>query len=289
MKRHFAVLVTLILTYVSLAEARVPRTSSKKSETTKSKTKLKKKKKKKKTPTWKNVLDVSFNTDAKTSSDQTKGYNTQLWYFLTYNMSKNYTARLWVDVRKDLADSFEEKLNDTRVKFAHKPIKVTKKLSWSPGVQFVIPTSERSARDEELNLGVEVDNRVSFKVNEKLSFSYMPRMVKNFHEFETTRTDRTNSEYELIQFFSGGYNFTDNFYTSVLFIYSNTWSYSGTARDPGYLTNVELGYSLNKNLTLAMGTLTGGSIFDRQNGPDETLEFYDRDATTLYGRLVLSF
>ncbi len=238
---------------------------------------------------WNNRLDVNFTTNSQVVGSDDKTYNSQIWYFLSYKINENYTARLWLDIAKDLSESYEEKLNNTRLSLMHKGYQISERLKFIPSASLVLPTSEMSKRNEEMNLGIELNPAFAFKVNDKLSLSYLPRLAKNFHEYKVSRTNNINTEYKLLQFLSANYSLTDSIYTSASLIYANTWSYYGTRRDPSYVTFWELGYSINKQMTVAMGTLTGGSIFDRQKGPDENIKIYDEHATNFYGNFVFRF
>jgi hypothetical protein len=233
------------------------------------------------------VLDVTFNTDTKESTNGEKGYDTVLWYFLTYKMNDTYKARLWIDIKKDLADSYEEKLNDTKITLSRKGWDLTKKLKISPSVTTVIPISEKSKRNEELNFGLQFNPTLSYSLTNNIRLSYLPRLAKNFHKYKTSRTNRPNTEYKIIQFCSVNYSFTDSWDLGATLIYVNTWSYKGIRRDPSYLTALELGYQVNETLSLAAGTLQGGSVFDRENGPDKTIRLYDEKETTIYGKFAL--
>jgi hypothetical protein len=250
---------------------------------------LKKNDSKKTDKDFSSVLDVSFNTDARETTDGDKGYDTQLWYFLTYKINDTYKARLWIDITKDFTDSYEEKIKDTKITLSRKGWALTEKLKLSPSVTSVIPTSEKSKRNEELQLGIQVNPSLSYKLTESVSLSYLPRMIKNFHAYETSRTNKTNTEYKLVQFYSVGYSFAEKWSVSTLLIHSNTWSYKGTRRDPSYMTNLELSYDVNESLSLATGTIQGGSILDRENGPDKNISLYDENETTLYGNFALKF
>lgn len=243
----------------------------------------------KKKSDWSSTIDTSFNTDTRTTSDGDKGYNTQLWYFLRYKINSTYSARLWVDITKDFADSFEEKLNDTRLTLIHSPLSIIEKVKMIPSVSVVLPTSEASKRNQEMIMGVELNPTLAYKATDKLSFSYLPRLVKNFHEYTTTRDNKTNTEYKIIQFYSMNYSITDKWYFGPTLIYSTSWSYSGRRRNPAYLSVLETGYSILDNLTVATGIQQGGTIFDQQNGPDNNIEIFDENATTYYGNFKFTF
>lgn len=250
---------------------------------------IKKAEEKKKEKKFTNILDVSFNTDTKETTDGDKGYDTQLWYFLYYKMNSEYTARLWAIVNKDLADSYEEKIGDTRITFSKKSLELSDRLKLSPSITTVLPTSEKSKRNEELNFGLEFNASLSYRLTNDLSISYLPRVVKNFHEYKTSRTNGVNTEYKIVQFYAASYAISEKWSFDPTLIYSTTWSYSGRRRNPSYTSILEIGYSVNDTVSLAMGTIQGGSVFDRENGPNEQIELYDENESTIYGNFALRF
>lgn len=243
----------------------------------------------KKTSKFSQILDVSMNTDAKQTTDGEKGYNTQIWYFLNYQINDEYKARLWVDITKDLADSYEEKLQNTKITFSKRAYEFGKSIKYTPSITTVLPTSEKSKRNEEMILGLELNSSFSYAVNDKFRLSYNPRVGKNFHEYKTSRTNANNTEYKFIQFAGMSYSLSDKLSTSATLIYSNTWSYEGTRRDPSYVSILTLGYSVTNALSASVGTIQGGSLLERENGADKEIELYDENETTLFGNLSLSF
>ena len=240
-----------------------------------------------KKPKFTSTLDMTFNTDNKAQESDDKTYSVGTWIFLRYALSSEYTARLWIDVEKDMAQSYETKIKDTKITFSKKGFELGAGVKFSPSVTTVLPTSEKSKRNEELQLGIEVNPTLSYKLAPSTTLQYLPRMVKNFHEYETSRTNAVNTEYKLIQFYVVNHKLDDQWYMEPAVIYSNNWSYKGTRRDPSYLTQFELGYKYTDKLTFAAGTLTGGSIFERDKGADTNIEVYDRDITTYYAKFIL--
>ena len=113
--------------------------------------------------------------------------------------------------------------------------------------------------------------------------------MKNFHEFTTSESDENNTEYKIIQFYVLNFDLSDSISFETLLIYSNTWSYQGTRRDPSYLTGLELAYAYNDDLTFASGVNTGGSLENRERGPDQGVEIFDINNSTYYAKFALKF
>lgn len=248
-----------------------------------------KNKKEEKTSKWSNTLSISFNTDTKTTDDGTKSYETLYTNSLTYKVNEDLKLTGIVKVNKEVSNGFEEELADTKISMSKAAVDIPGDMKYAASLATILPTSESSKRNQELNFALEVNNILVKPLSDKTSFTYVNRITKNFHEYEVSRTNRANTELKLSQFFILGYAITDKTSISSTLIHGYSWSYSGKRRNPTYLTNIEIGHSVNENLSVAIGTLQGGSIFDRENGPDETISFYDENATSLYAEAALKF
>ena len=233
------------------------------------------------------MLDSSFSTDSKTFGDD-KAYGNQTSLFLNYRINGQYTARLFLAVSKELSDGYETVQGDTRIRIAKRGFKAGE-VTLLPSASIVLPTSERSKRNEEKIGGVELNLGGLYQISNAFSLFYLPRFTKNFHDFETSRTDVINVDYSIMQILSLGYQYNDKWSLTPTLLYSNSWAYSGTERDPTFLSIIELGYFYSRSVQLAAGTSTGGSLVNLENAPDQNLEIYDNDTASFYGRFTLMF
>ncbi|MDP7321109.1 MAG: hypothetical protein QF441_10900 [Bacteriovoracaceae bacterium] len=234
-------------------------------------------------------LSGGFDTDLKETTNNEKGYSSYLSYSLTYKLNTQYSTRIRTSVSKDLSTSFEEELGDTGLTLSKSPMQLAKNLLFIPSVTAVLPTSEKSKRNQELILGTYISPVLIYNFTDFLSFTYLPRARKNFHEYTTSRTNRTNTEYSLAQYYILGYSISDRWGIESTFLYGNSWSYSGRRRDPSYRSIIELGYYPSRKISLAVGTVQGGSIYDREQGPNQQVEILNKDETTVYGSFALKF
>lgn len=235
------------------------------------------------------LLDVNFETNGQELNSDQKNLNSTNWLFLYYKINNDFRTRMWLSYSKSLSQNYEESFNDTRITTYYKTLNITDKLTFTPSVGAVIPTSERSSRRDGLHLGVELSPSFGYMVNEKFRVSYLPRVIKNFHEFTTSENNRVNVEYGLLQFLSMSYSFSDKIYLAPTLIYSDRWTYLGTQRDPAYVTLVELGYRYSRDLSFAIGTSTGGSVSVRENGPDQNIEIFNNNRTSYYAKFAVKF
>lgn len=236
---------------------------------------------------WSHTLDVSFNTNARRVEDNEKSYQTQFYYYLRNQVDKNHLLTFTFDFNKDFSKSYEDKLGDTKMTLSRNAINVSDSVSYLPSASLVLPTSRKSANNDTLVTSLEINNGFNYNVNNHVSFYYLPRLIKNFHRFKISESNRMNVEYKTLQVYSANYAFNDSLYLSSNVILVHSWTYSGRRRDTAYLTNIEMNYAISKDLRAGLGTLQGGSVVDLQNGPNETVQLYDRNATTLYGKFTL--
>lgn len=227
------------------------------------------------------TFNITTTTDSQRDVEE-KALSTDIWVFVAYRLSSEYTTRVWLNATKDMSKSYETTINDTRLTLIKNPISISKKLMMIPSASLILPTSENSKRNQDMIAGIELNPAFAYTVNNKISLSYLPRIQKNFHEYTTSRTGAVNTEYRLIQFMGASYAFDDKFSFNPLVIYVDTWSYRGTQRTPSYLTILDFGYRYSGNLSFSVGASTGGSILDRENGPDQTLELYDANVANYY-------
>lgn len=234
------------------------------------------------------MYDQTFSTDTQQfGEDKSSGTNVLL--FLNYRINNQYTARLFAQVNKQLSDGYEDQIGDTRIRIAKRPISVSKKMRLLPSASVVLPTSEQSKRNEDMITGVELNLGMTYQLSDTLGVFYLPRLTKNFHEFETSRTGQLNVDYSILQILSLNYFISDKWMITPTMLYVNDVAYGGTQRDPRYMSILELGYLYSGSLQLAAGVLTGGAIFDPEMGPSQNIDIYDSNTSSLYGKFTLLF
>ena len=245
---------------------------------------------KKKTSKFSGTFSAFLNTDNKEVESETKNYSTDLRLIAGYKFHDHFKISSWIEIGKDLSTSYEEKIKDTKVMLTFGSFKLTEKLTFSPGTSFVLPTSEDSKRRDELNLGWEVINpHFSYKLTDRLSFTYLPRVKANFHEYKTNRVNKVNTQYQLVSFYILALDITDKWYSETGLVYVNSWSYMGTEKDPQYQTYLETGYEILDKTNFIIGALTGGTHYNVEYGKDSDIELYDEGKTTYYGKFSRSF
>lgn len=234
-------------------------------------------------------LSSTFQTNTQEFNSKDDSLSNSYSLGLSYNINETYKVSGSLTYNKDLANSFEDTFSDTKITLSGKTFELAQNLSFRPSVTGVLPSSEVSRRGDKLQLGVEINPSVSYKISDSVSLAYNPRVVKNFHEFTTNEAGSNNTEYKLLQFLSLAYSYNEKISLSALVVHSSSWSYLGTERTPSFLTNLEIGYGLSKELSVALGTNVGGSLVDQEQGPDSNIEFYDENNSNYYASFAFIF
>ena len=114
-------------------------------------------------------------------------------------------------------------------------------------------------------------------------------MRVNLHEYTTTETDRVNTQYQFTQLLGVSYSLSNKWTVTPILLFTDRWSYEGTQIDPTYLTILEMRYQLDRKKYISFGTLTGGSLYDAQVGPDQNIEIFDENSTSIYANIGILF
>ncbi|MAZ47059.1 MAG: hypothetical protein CME65_00760 [Halobacteriovoraceae bacterium] len=234
-------------------------------------------------------VEFGASTDLKPFTDQTKASLSSLFIRPRYQLTRNYALQgtLWFD--KGLTGGQENLVRDTRVGIAKTPTKLLKGLLLAPNITATLPTSEFSRRNQRLNAGIEFNPTLIYQPNSLTTVFYTPRMRVNLHEYTTTETDRVNTQYQFTQLLGVSYSLSNKWTVTPILLFTDRWSYEGTQIDPTYLTILEMRYQLDRKKYISFGTLTGGSLYDAQVGPDQNIEIFDENSTSIYANIGILF
>jgi len=208
-------------------------------------------------------LSIGAETDFNEVSNQDKEYATSLGLKLGYQLNSEYKLSLSLEADKDLSDSYEEKLQstDAKVSFSKSPIMLTKDLILAPSIGYIYPTTKKSKVRDGMLSAVEFNSAFVYQLSSAVSVTYMPRVRRYFHEYTTSRQNKSLSEYKGIQYFILDYNITDKIVFEPAFIYSKAWSYSGRQKDDSYMVAFELDYLYNEKTTIAWTNIFVRTLF----------------------------
>lgn len=163
------------------------------------------------------------------------------------------------------------------------------KLTVGQQVRIAVPMSRESRERDSKVTGVSLVPIFIASLTPRFMMIYLPQVNRNIHAFKQNRLQNNNIEYSVGNLLVGIYSFTDNLYWQGVGSYGQAWSYGGTQRDPSFGFSNELGYSLPKRFTVALGWSNSGSIRRVEQGLDQSIELFDNRTSTVYTALYWVF
>lgn len=234
-------------------------------------------------------LSSTLSTDTKTFNDESKSVGSEFELTSSYSLNSKNSFGLRTSVEKGLTQGREQSLGNTVLSWRYNNLYNFQKLSLSSSVNLILPTNKDSRIIEGLNFAAEASIVAALAFNDKVSFAYIPRITKNFHEYKTSKFSENNVEYRLTQVFSLSYQALEKLSVGQTLIYANSWSYFGTQRDPGYVSISQLGYDFSSKLSASIGVANGGAIFGTQRGPDQRIQFFDQNRSSYFTSVQFVF
>jgi hypothetical protein len=110
--------------------------------------------------------------------------------------------------------------------------------------------------------------------------------MEQFHDREIDPAGRVNVARSARILLGVNYDFDGKLYTEVDFRPKRSWSYQGVAKD-SFLSAIEVGYTLQENLSLALGVSTDASAI-KGNGLESNYTLYDPSQTLGYFDIIIS-
>lgn len=234
-------------------------------------------------------LATTVLTDNKEFADGSKTLGSHNSLSLGYKINDTYSSSLSTSLAKDLKNNYEETIGNTNLTISHKSLKLTDKLSLSPSVTTVIPTSKVSQKRDKLITTIVLSPSFSYKLNPTFTASYRPGVTTNFHQYKTNRVGTNLVKYKFSQSLGLGMSINDEMSLSTSFSYLNAWSYGGTERDPAFSTSLSGTYLFKNDISFTLGLSTGGALYATEKGPDKNIEIYNKDTTSYLASLAITF
>lgn len=163
------------------------------------------------------------------------------------------------------------------------------KLTIGQQVRLAIPMSRESRERDSKVTGVSLVPIFIASLTPRFMMIYLPQVNRNVHAFKQNRLQNNNIEYSVGNVLVGIYSITDSIYWQGVASHGQAWSYGGTQRDPSFGFSNEIGYSLPKNFTVALGWSNSGNIRRVEQGSDQSIELFDNRTSTVYSALYWVF
>ena len=238
------------------------------------------------------------------SGNLSLGYNTNLYNPNTYasessvsgDLTFNYRVkdanlvRAYLGGYKETTQGQEWKPNDGFVGWVNNSFWTRgKKLTIGQQIRANLPYSKESRDRDTKLLGISVAPLVMATLTPSVMVIYLPQVIKNFHSYKQNRVGSANIEYTTSHTLVGIWSITDNIYLQPVAGYSQSWTYDGTRRNPGFSASGEIGYSFASGITWGAGWTNAGSFRRFENGTDQTFELFDNETSTVYTALYWVF
>jgi hypothetical protein len=224
-------------------------------------------------------ISTGFSSNLHQTSSPDYSASSSLGFDLGYNLD-GIALGASLSATKELTGYRESSIGNTPVYASTLIHKFNEWSSISGTALVLIPTNKDTRHDTSLRTAVSL--KPSFKINlkplkiENLTLVYSPAYTKYFHEFETDISANSNSSYKLDHKFLTAYSLTKNVGLAYSFGVSDSWTYEGNRKSPGYSHTVSANYSY-KSLGLSVALGSGGSLY-KPNGVDSNFEIFDSNA-----------
>lgn len=162
----------------------------------------------------------------------------------------------------------------------------TAKISYS--IVAIFPVSQKSVKRDELKtaLGAKIRFSVEPEGGDGFSYGAAVSLNQNFHSYEEDINGAVLNKYSSVQSASLGYSYSD-WSLSFDAINRTKVTYQSNVKSAFELTE-ELGYGINKNISLALGHTNAGSPL-KPNGTDSNVELINENTSTVYASLILTY
>lgn len=235
------------------------------------------------------TISTTLSTDTQDIAALSKSYNSEFEITPRFVLGSDILS-LRFQFEKELSQGRNSSLGNTTLGWSRANLWSNNDLSLSTSVSVVLPTSKKSSILDGLYNTLEFSMVFKYLVLDNFSLTYIPRISKNFHRYTTSfLNEKNNVNYRVLQILSGDYQLTDKLNAGVTLIYVDSWSYYGTQRDDSYLTISQASYNLNSQISVALGVMTGGAVYNTQRGPDQRVELFDQNTSSYFTSLEYVF
>jgi hypothetical protein len=160
------------------------------------------------------------------------------------------------------------------------------KISYSTTA--VIPASKISTKKDQLQTAISgsIGFGLTPKNGEGFSILTSISLGRNFHAYEEDINGNVLNQYSSNQALSLAYAVGD-WSLGVDYLHRTRWTYRGNIKT-AFALGQEIGYGINKNISVAMGHTNEGSTL-RPNGTDSNIDIFNENSSTIYGTLNITY
>ncbi len=236
-------------------------------------------------------LSNTFETTLHKFNDPNKNSMNYTSFKTTLTSPKSLKSSFSLSFNKQLDNYRQESLNNAGLSFSGFSTQLSKRLTLSGSTGLTIPLSDAARKSQDLITTIRLTPSFSYKFNKdilkNLSINYSPSFYLSFHEYKVQATGKSNTRYSINNRLVLSYSLTSRLGFSLDNAYTRQWNYSGQPSD-SFRFDQNLGYDLGSGLNISIGHSIGGSAL-AVNGYDSNVQFFDKNASTVYISFGLAY
>lgn len=209
----------------------------------------------------------------------------------SYKLSPSFFLAALAEGSQDLKDDSKSDISSFQLSLNKGlfPIK-NEVLSLSSSLKFGVPVSKAQNSASflgSLGVGLKADMNPEILFSRKFLLSGHLSGGRNFHQYETAKSGRVNSQYSSVQGFDVGWSFTDMVSFQFSANHYNSWGYQGFLKE-FYNHSEEFSFQLGSITSFVFGHSLGSpyvSVY-KANGLDSNYALVDEDNSFIYASIT---
>jgi hypothetical protein len=232
---------------------------------------------------WSVSVGATLNTSLHRNTDQDKQLSSDFSIGPSYKFDNGVRIGTSLSGSKDL-------LNEREWNWNNSYISLSKSLGSFSGVKVGglalvhIPLSEYAQDYQKLRTGIMLAPSFAYSLSsiglERISLSYRPSITRYFHQYTTSLTGGSNTQYSFGNRLGMNFSISDAAYFALNGSYARSFTYLGNEKD-SYSFSSALGYSPTPHSSVEIGHANGGSPL-AANGKDIEIEVFNNRDSSVY-------
>lgn len=238
---------------------------------------------------WSAELETTFDRDLLKTSEADHASGAETSIKASYKTAIG-SFSLKTAMYKNFVDERKETMNDSSISYNPGAYTLAEGLKSATILAAKIPTSEQSKDYATLRTGLSViqyfQATQDFLKLDNITAVTFITATKNFHEFKTALTGKSNTSHSVSAALNISYSVTDKLAFTIGGTYMKGWTYENNTRDL-YSFAQSVGYEFNKNVALEIGHELGGTPLSA-SGKSVELDFFSERDASIFTTLTIS-
>lgn len=229
------------------------------------------------------ILDYTSNLYDRDSAKHTD--SSSLTLYPKWSLQNKDSVSALVEFSKEFQDEERFEISSANIIYGRKALPF-KWIDLPSSARVILPVSEELKDRQGLNVGLAIDATAKLKADDfgliGWSASARTRFTKNFHDFETATSGKSNIEYALSERVDIGYDLTEKWNVGTSLIYGISQTYRNNKKE-SFSWSQEIAYVINTAATIGVGHSNEGGLL-RPNG-DSNVSLFDENSSAVYAYL----